>query len=52
MMLAIGVPMAVEIPIVGVIVEGHPGHTHMRFGMPAVAFMIAGDIGAGAQGAD
>lgn len=42
---AIGIPMAVEIPIIGVPVEADARCGIARIGMPAIAFAIACDIG-------
>ena len=51
MPVAVGVPMLMEIPIVGVKIEGHAGSAKPAVGVPAIAFMVAGNIGAGADGA-
>jgi hypothetical protein len=45
MVLAITIPMSVEIPVIGMIFEGETGHRYMRFGVPAVAFVVARNIG-------
>ena len=45
MVFTVTIPMAVEVPVVRVIVERHARDRHAGLGVPAVAFTIAGHIG-------
>ena len=44
---AVGIPMAVEIPVIGVPVEGDARSGIARLGVPAIAIVITYDISAG-----
>jgi hypothetical protein len=52
MMLAIGVPVAMEVPVIGMIFESYTWRTDVRFGMPAVTVAITDDIGIGGHGTE